>query len=815
MRKKFSLIYALSIFLSTAFGELPILPVCDQNLKDPISLEFLKSIDNIFKNNMCSSAGEIKLKSELDKNHCAAINKCADSLISLASENEKYEAEYLDLITLQEGFNRLLRNKLVQTEYTKYAESIPQKFRQKRLTYFIENLPKEVQSKINKSQPKTTENLCGKIAKSTGMYLSDSAFLNARADLFEHTRNLHLFGNFDPDKIAFSASIINSMSEDSTGFSGVYQTLKREEERVFIEESLYDENRLIENFYFSIKEQIAAKPNMSESDFSELTSKTLRIFADAHNDVLFKVSQEELKKHMPLSKKDFISGLTETKKNLIEKYRAAHISLANENYKQNCETINLSIDNVCSNIQKKLSEIDQLKFLKDNSNAKEQIIEFLENENGGSDIDFNKSLARLKSKESNFHTQFIMDQKLEVCQSLYPIAGVPSQQEISNKAIKARLIENLDQNFEGKASERHTIAKRDVKELIKNSPAISNALIAREKSFESIPKNPAASEVAKINKLENKAANPVAENAKKMDNSNNDFAKAKAAMNSSKSVPGTPPSFPSSDIEANMETEFLNKKLKAKITDLEKKEKESSVIKKQNISGPVEKEKEKDKEREKEKDENPVIVDGAKAKRLEDLEALKKQVSTLKSESEKSNTIENSKRPEDTSVSKNNGSNTQTAFFGKNTPSDSVEESGNKTDFTKKAQESSNSFSNSSFNQPTQETAVKAPGLVLTKSESSTLKNTAVLENPKESEIENLIKENLGLPVVIMENGILMEVALIINSDKKRIFVKKALNKEKMAALNKEINMNKMAKDVSRVPTRLYNLKSLFKEKVR
>lgn len=314
MRKQIILISSLSIFLSTAFGETREIN-CDQNLKAPVNLDFLTSLDNIFKKNMCTSAGDIKLKSELDKNHCAAINVCAENLLSLASENEKYETEYLDQITLQEGLNRLLRQNIVQAEYNKYVKSIPTKFKQKRLTHFIEGLTKNEQSKINKCQPKTTANFCAAMTKSAAGYLVDNAFINSSTELFVNAKNLQFFHFLNQEIAAYSVSIISSLGEDGTGFNSMYRTMKNEEERVFTEESLYDETLMIENLYISIKEQMVAKPDMSDSEFTELTSKTLRVLADAHNDVIFKVSTDDLKRHLPFSKNDFMLGLNEAKKN--------------------------------------------------------------------------------------------------------------------------------------------------------------------------------------------------------------------------------------------------------------------------------------------------------------------------------------------------------------------------------------------------------------------------------------------------------------------------------------------------------------------
>lgn len=86
MKKTIALV-SLTILMSNNTQADLLKRTCALKLNDPVSLNFLKDIDNIFKSETCSAVHEVRLKSELDKVQCSAMNLCAENVEILLSNN--------------------------------------------------------------------------------------------------------------------------------------------------------------------------------------------------------------------------------------------------------------------------------------------------------------------------------------------------------------------------------------------------------------------------------------------------------------------------------------------------------------------------------------------------------------------------------------------------------------------------------------------------------------------------------------------------------------------------------------------------------
>lgn len=449
---------------------------------------------------------------------------------------------------------------------------------------------------------------------------------------------------------------------------------------------------------------------------------------------------------------------------------------------------------------------DSLKFLKENKNSSDQIISFLETENSRKDLEYTNAIARIKLKKQQTLHQFIFLETQEACLNKFSMESERTSLDKEREALKVKLVAKLDQNFAESAEQKNDAANKDIKELVSKNPEFAKMMTAKGNSMEFFQKETPQVSVAAIAKKEE---GPPSDNniTKTIESTTSPQSKM---MNNHSLAQLNPVVESKIEVAPALETDYLNNKLRSKIAELDKRQITDEEI-----------DKRKDREAESSKksltaaDKDPESdkADEKAKKRSDEIESLQTEIADIKTDIDKTTALkkptsiavdEKTKKPEESSAS---------IFGGNSDKSDN--ESENKSENQAYVSASLPQSSQTSGNQQVKESTEKTKAaLILTSGESSITHNLAILENPKESEIENLIKANDGLPVVILENGVYMEVAMEINADKKRIFIKKVLNKEKMASLAKEININKLAKEVSRVPTRLYNLKTLLKTKV-
>ena len=792
----------------------------------PISRSQSSMIQLMDKLNVCNTFTDSTATVTIDQKMCTRLNECSDSVFKSTGsksdiniENDSQLKQVLADMTLLDFHTKQY---LIQEELEKEFKKIqsPQAKNAILMKLEMDTLPPEFKSKLKSCSNNggiRTEKTC----------LEDPAF-----NLIVMNELQNKIGKIVEDNLktcSKNQSQINSTQQQVNIFSKIHDKNEKVADSSFAKLTNYDS--IIET---TCGEQNESNPEQSSKQKMSLTLKMVNSLPNGNQLV---AAELEKLKITPNEYKNYLAGKGTLPENKINQVK---VDLYNNYISNNCNKVTTSFDQVCKNIQSKYEKGDSLSILKNgtDSDRKKLINDIIEKirtqpANKVKDTDianltriagaqtsvyrnympyvYYQSLCSKKSFTSNkSRTQKMYDEKYaEVAKD-----HQTSSTEVAEKT-QVETMNNIQTIVQSDPYLKNVITlpsyeSKDIKttssqEIVSvNNQVVNNSQIASD-NFQSSLSNTKDqnSNLAGINNFNN--------SNKTLDSSLVDaFNKSVSQNNEVKQSPIPPSQLPNSD--------DAESKLKARIAELEQKEKALAT----------------------KTADSPISTDATNQ-----MEDLRKQIDELKAAQEKA-AIENKAKVagNPTTESIKSASRFADAPNGRGSSifGNKQSEANNLNDYQNNPNRSGSNFnSNSSQDVNNSSTsnlngsrgiatngtngAIKNntvnSGIVLTKSGEVLIDPTKILDNPQEGDIVNIIEQTKGQPFLIRENGVLMSVAVILDStgnpqmaNGKPVYKKIRLSKDQEKSVTKEVNLQKSLKEVGPDHVRLFNLKNLIDQSV-
>lgn len=810
----------------------------------------------IFENIACSGVDEHLGSSSLDLNYCQTVNKCVefqDGEFSISDEDKLFlEEEALDFLMRENA----------QIEMGKYTNS--ENFQD--LLSFIKKMPEKYKSKIgNCEQVKDVKNnLCtgstteAKIAQHYIRTSLDkktqsnaSAALKSEDEIVDMmTGNTRRYNRkmFEVLDLAQNARMYQGAKTQA--FSKVYDgALMREKERAESASNISsdfdpEKDTIVDSVFLDVlkyknseyKNNVMLIP---AEKFKDIVRESLLKASRNSNDYIFNYAnrntQEVIEKALSLvnfNQKDFIINPEIGRKSLSNKINQIRVELAKSHLAEDCNKTTSSIAQVCTNISKKMQSGGALDLL--NAYQEDPFKKMIDYYQKSDVQDKDKKIKKLETMRSArgqvFKKYLSYSLQVSICDEKFPKEiSAASKRSQARSQVKSDKVDELEKAAE--VSRASTIAA--LSETAKRNETFKKEIKAMGIQLNTdVPKNNLATvdlplQQAKVEMNDNSSRlNAFAESQKS-------FLPDNMPQNNNKNTKPFEPSISENMNNFNViddekkernSNSSYEEKLRAKFAELESKEK--AMAKKVSQAN----------------------LDAAAADKVEstdELLDLRRQIEELKKSQvkavadQKDVAVKPEERVSEAKSSARNGS----IFGSKSSSSDANER--NESNPAAPSIAASNSQPAIFDNPQVDRAATRGPaavgslgtnagakgagdkvaaaaGIILSKSGEVMQDTSSILENPKETEIANLLEVTNGQPFLIRENGILMKVTMALDTDGKpkkdkgRIrFKKEVLSKAQQETIVKEANIQKSMKEVDRDPTRLFNLKSLLKETVK
>lgn len=809
----------------------------------------------IFENIACSGVDEHHGSSNLDLNYCQSVNKCVEF------QNGEYSISNEDKIFLEDEAIDFLMRENAQIEMGKYTNS--ENFQD--LLSFIKKMPEKYKSKIGNCEQVeyVKDNVCTENtteAKIAQHYIrtsldkktqsNASAALKSEEEIVDMiTGNNRRYNRkmFEVMDLAQNARMYQGLKTQA--FSKVYEgALSREKERAESASSISsdfdpEKDTIVDSVFLDVlkyknseyKNNVMLIP---ADKFKDIVRESLLKASRNSNDYIFNYAnrntQEVIEKALNtvnFNQKDFIINPEVGRKSLSNKINQIRVDLAKSHMVEDCNKTNSSIAQVCANISQKMQSGGALDLLNAyQEDPFKKMIDYYQQ----SDVqvkDKDKKIKKLETMRNArgqvFKKYLSYSLQVNICDEKFPkeisAAGKRNQ---ARSQVKSDKVDELEKAAEvsrastiaalSETAKRNETFKKEIKAMgiQLNTDAPKNNLVAVDLPIQQ----------TKVETNDNRL-NAFAESQKS-------FLPDNVNQNNNKNTKPFEPSISENMNNFNVIDDekrdrninnSYEEKLRSKFAELESKEK--AMAKKVSQAN----------------------LDAASADKVEstdELLELRRQIEELKKSQVKSVsdqkdiTVKPEEKVSEAKSSVKNGS-----IFGSKSSSDSNERSDSNAAATSIAASNSQPavFDNpqvdraairgpaavgssgaNAASKGAADKAAAAAGIILSKSGEVVQDTSSILENPKETEIANLLEVTNGQPFLIRENGILMKVTLALDidgkpqKDKGRIlFKKEVLSKAQQETIVKEANIQKSMKEVDRDPTRLFNLKSLLKETVK
>lgn len=792
-------------------------------------LETGPNLVELFENMACSGLGEVNSHEMLDKMYCRAIGKCDDALL------KKPHIPVSEMNYLKLEAKLFLVREITTNEMAKFFNENNEPFL--KMVNFSKKLPGKFQARIKScaSAVSETAKTCAlKDDKATQMMqlqITDLQIAHTKKAHDDYANNLRK--GEEAEAVAKMARVI----ADGDNFSNVYRKIKlqeqdREEARKG-EEVLTSQNDPILNRIYTNWAKFVQN-NEGKTFTQEDVKKTLmKSFSEAAESLRSKTSDDIVKygknnhaiiaraiNELNLSVSDLDSNARD---GLFDKINEVRVGLVNSHFQNDCSKINLSIDQVCSNIVAKVEKGTANEILAGIiNNPFPKIMASYENSDLKSK---NKNLDQLKkfhnSSSDVYLRYFTFAIQNNICAEKYPDERVSiDNREARERAEGLSKLENerinemresvSNNRRETIAALRETASKNEFfhKEII-NLGVNLNADTAR-KEMHSLDN----SQTAMRNDVARQTADEVSSYKTSVVNNNYKVS------NNAENIEQMPPQsfnrfndFNTAEKINDLPEDSREVSYKKKLADLESREralaKKGSLETFSNqdkaeddgILGDLKKQIEELKRNQVSASQgNEVKVPGpgqeAKSSNTKDVagevkamtSGTKPGVESLDENEQKVSATDNSanKLGQAESVSAPNGSaRSQAAALSPN----------------------SNSFGIKNVDKSN-------TGIIFTKSGDVLQDPSKILENPKDGDIIKLLEVTKGEAFLIKENGVLLKVVPEFDRITGKSFTKKALSRAEQEIIAREGNLLNRFKELSHGPARLLSLKKIFHKAV-
>lgn len=802
----------------------------------------------LFENVACSGVGEVISSESLDLNYCKALSKCSDTQVSQTNINAS------DRRFLENEASVFLLRENAQKEMDRYttlkAESV------KDLASFVGKMAPRFKSKVVQCESFSNNSvnscLIGDPVKTkvVQLYIAtayDKKLKKSASSLEKPSFDNQLVDNLgtarsqqsNEQSLAQSFKVISV--ENDFNFNQFLKDLQNKEAEathyIRTHSNLMDaENDVVlRNVNLEVIKRNNDVLKISDEEIKDIVRKSLHKSTQTSNDFIFTYNNKDSEaiinkaiSELNFGAKDFNFANDAGKKALSDKLNEIRVRLANSHFASECPKVNTSIDQVCSNIFKKIEKGTALDLLYENKeDPLSKMIDFYQNNNVDKKDEIIAKLTKMKGAPGNVYQKYLsFFLQVDICEDKFA-------SELKSKSDRRNGSSKLEEKMKEIEAEFKTSRAETIATI--NETARKSASFKAEMNNLGI-KVPEYAKKEMINSVEipahtAKVDGAINKNDDFMSQTKNYFSDQTAAQNMKVTKPFEPTyndsieNFKAIDErkKANEPTEYETK-LKAKLAELESKEKAISKKIAQNNSDS------KDAEKSEELDQLSDLK-----RQIEDLK--KSQVTAAANKAAQAGAVSAENNSAAKAQSQNNGSASTSVGFGSKASTSDVEVADSKSAGSASVANNSQSVEQSSNSAASRSVASTGPsglssnktgaeksfsGLVLSKTGEVLQDPASIVDNPKEGEIASMLEVTNGQPFLIRENGVLMKVLVELDSNGKpqltkgKIrYKKERLSKEQQQVIVKDTNIQKSLKEVDRDPARLFNLKSLIKKSVK